>query len=463
MKSTNKTLWVMLTAVSVALSACGGGSGSDGGAQGTNVAGWSATPDWVPNNSGNSGDSGNSDSSGSDNMNNPGTSPNSNTPSAPGNSVAIRIDTSSGGINMLTASITLCVPGAKSPVQCTTVDHMLVDTGSTGVRVMASAIKNINPLLLTQAGALDDKVYTASGAIDTSKSGAWPIAECMPFASGYTWGSVKRADVTLGTRTASNLPIQVIGDGAFNTPMDCINQGGASLNTAAALGANGILGISNFTADSKDALSVALPGNYYYCTSANQCISTRMSAAKEVTNPISAFAADNNGTVIRLPAVGATGKSGITGQLIFGVNSQANNALPVNPTITFLDAYGNFATQYKGTVFNRAAIDSGTNSYAFPDSTIATSNGWYVPSSALSLEATMEATDGSNAPLKMFIPIDNAVNLTASGNSAYNNVGSYFSSGHMFLWGLPFFYGRDIYTVIGNVKIGNKTGPFVAF
>jgi hypothetical protein len=33
----------------------------------------------------------------------------------------------------------------------------------------------------------------------------------------------------------------------------------------------------------------------------------------------------------------------------------------------------------------------------------------------------------------------------------------------MFLWGLPFFYGRDVYTVIGNAKVGNQTGPFVAF
>jgi hypothetical protein len=33
----------------------------------------------------------------------------------------------------------------------------------------------------------------------------------------------------------------------------------------------------------------------------------------------------------------------------------------------------------------------------------------------------------------------------------------------MFLWGLPFFYGRDVYNVIGNAKVGKLTGPFVAF
>ena len=65
----------------------------------------------------------------------------------------------------------------------------------------------------------------------------------MPFASGFTWGSVKRADITIGNRTASNIPIQVIGDGAFTTPADCIARGGADLSTAKSLGANGILGI----------------------------------------------------------------------------------------------------------------------------------------------------------------------------------------------------------------------------
>jgi hypothetical protein len=32
----------------------------------------------------------------------------------------------------------------------------------------------------------------------------------------------------------------------------------------------------------------------------------------------------------------------------------------------------------------------------------------------------------------------------------------------MFLWGLPFFYGRDIYTVIGTAKTGQRSAPCVA-
>jgi hypothetical protein len=33
----------------------------------------------------------------------------------------------------------------------------------------------------------------------------------------------------------------------------------------------------------------------------------------------------------------------------------------------------------------------------------------------------------------------------------------------MFVWGLPFFYGRSVYTALNNATIGAHTGPFVAF
>lgn len=436
MKTIQTTLWAAMTAASVLLAACGGGSGGSNN-QGSNSIGWNATPDWIspPSDSGSSGDSSNT----------------SNIKTDKNNTVTIRVDNSMGSINMLYASIKVCVPGAQDAGQCVTVDRMLVDTGSTGVRIAASALQSLAPQLLTQAGAVDDA------------SGASPIAECMPFASGFTWGSVKRADITIGSRTASNIPIQVTGDGAFATPSDCSARGGADISTAKKLGANGILGIGHFMYDSKDALQTAVPGLYYYCPSQNSCISTRMTYAKEVTNPVTAFDADFNGTVIRLPAVPASGQAGVSGQLIFGVGTQPNNTLPRSANVFAVDEYGDITTQYQGTVFNRSAIDSGTNAYMFPDDTIATTSDWYTPSSPLNLTATMEANDGSSPPLNMAFSIDNALNLSASGNAAYSNVGAYFSYNRMFLWGLPFFYGRSVYTVIGYAKIGTRTGPFVAF
>jgi hypothetical protein len=192
-----------------------------------------------------------------------------------------------------------------------------------------------------------------------------------------------------------------------------------------------------------------------------------MLAGKEVKNPVAAFATDNNGTIIRLPAVPAGGQTSVTGQLVFGIGTQQNNALPSSATVLAVDKYGAFTTQYHGKVFTRSAIDSGTNAYAFPDDTIATSaDSWYTPAAPLYLSATIEAANGTGKPLDMPFSIADTSNLRLSGYYALSNAGANFAYGgknSMFLWGLPFFYGRDVYTVMGKAKVGNQTGPFVAF
>ncbi|HEX7914102.1 MAG TPA: DUF3443 domain-containing protein [Paraburkholderia sp.] len=443
MNALKKTLAFATAIVVIALSACGGGSSSGtGNSQGGNSIGWNATPDWTP-----------SGSNGSGNSNNSG---NPALPATGGNTVPIYVDSTMGAPNQPYVSIKVCAPGTPNQSQCVTVNNMLVDTGSTGVRIAARAIPTLAPLLLSQVGAVDDK------------TGAAPIAQCAPFVSGYLWGSIKRADVTIGSKTASNIPIQVYSDGAFPTPDDCIKQNATNLDDPSTPGMNGIIGIDNFTRDSADALTTAVTGLYYYCPLGTPCVSTRMLAGKEVMNPVAAFATDNNGTVIRLPAVPAGGQASVTGQLVFGVSTQQNNVLPASATVLAIDKYGSFTTQYHGQAFTLSAIDSGTNGYVFPDDTIPNSgNGsWYIPTSTLNLTATMESANGTGTPFQMPFSIANAYSLVATGYSAFSNLGAYLTSHeqlNMFLWGLPFFYGRDVYTVIGTAKVGKQTGPFVAF
>ena len=100
--------------------------------------------------------------------------------------------------NSAFTSITVCVPASTS--QCQTIDGILVDTGSFGVRVLSSA------LTLTLPQQKD-----ASGN---------PIAECTPFVSDETWGPIHMADLTIGSETAKGQAIQVIGggSGAMATP-----------------------------------------------------------------------------------------------------------------------------------------------------------------------------------------------------------------------------------------------------
>jgi hypothetical protein len=447
MKTFNPTLGIALLTVSVALCACGGGGSS------TSNSGidWPATPSWPVS---------------------PTPTPPSPSPSpsvGTSNTVPIVVDQSMAGVNQPAVTITLCPPGTANTSQCVTVKNMLVDTGSVGVRVTSSALTDaLKSQLLTQFGASDDKIGNA------------PIVQCAMFASGYTWGPIKRADVTIGSKKASNLPIQVIGDGGYTVPSDCMSRGGPNLGSL--LGShgnyafNGIVGIGHSVRDIATVAQTLIPATYYYCPSTNSCASTRVPLAKQVMNPVAAFSTNNNGTIIRLPALSAGGQASVTGELIFGVGTQQNNALPSNPTILAVDGNGFFTTQYQGRAIINSAIDSGTNGYAFSDTTIPTTGEWYTPSGALSLSATMEATNGSGSPVAVPFSIGNAANAMASGYAAYDNVGMYLTSLPVydvstdtmlseegFLWGLPFFYGRSVYTVLENAKVGTQAGPFIAF
>jgi hypothetical protein len=330
---------------------------------------------------------------------------------------------------------------------------MLLDTGSAGVRVLAGAL----------GSALAGRLPAQTGATDDPAGNA-PIAQCATFGSGYTWGSIKRADVTIGGEIAGNLPVQVIGDGAFATPPDCLSHGGPSLNTLGTLGAKGVIGIAPGIRDFPLAAQTVLSANYYYCPSSGSCTNTRVPLNTQVMNPVAGFAADNNGTIISLPAIRAGGQTSATGQLTFGIGTQQNNALPSTANIVSLDQNGYFTSVYRSRSLT-SIIDSGTNVYSFPDNTIPTAvlwtDTWYTPPAPLSLSASMQASNGSGIPTTVPFSLGNAVNLLASGNAAYDSLGAPMSGA--FIWGLPFFYGRNVYTVLDNAKVGPRTGPLVAF
>src|SRR5450432_2299563 len=101
--------------------------------------------------------------------------------------------------NLLFTSVTVCAPGNTS--NCQTIDHIQVDTGSSGLRLIASV------LAPTLTAALRQQV----------DPGGNPLVECAQFADGYSWGPVKVADVQIAGERAASLPMQIIGDAAFST------------------------------------------------------------------------------------------------------------------------------------------------------------------------------------------------------------------------------------------------------
>jgi hypothetical protein len=366
------------------------------------------------------------------------------------NSTAIIVDSGpsgvSGVINVPYVSVTVCRPGTTT---CQTIDHVLVDTGSYGLRLLSTSLSATLAL---------PAVKTASGA---------DAGECGKFISGYTWGAVRQADVKMADEVASAISVQVIADTGSSytsTPSTCTSAG-ANLGTLSAIGAKGILGVGMFKQDCGTACANAAISGVYYACASGSCTASAMPLASQISNPIASFAVNNNGLLMSLPSVGTAGLTSVSGTLIFGVNTQTNNTI-ASETIFKANSSGDFSTTYKGKTYSASFIDSGSNGYFFSDSTIRACSGgdFYCPASTLALSATNTASDGSATGTVNF----NVVNLvslasTISAAQVGGTVGTTTSSGNYFDWGLPFFYGRRVFVVMESNTVAGKAGPFWAY
>jgi hypothetical protein len=365
----------------------------------------------------------------------------------PVNNVDVTLDSgppaASGQVNVPFVSVTVCRPGTAI---CQTIDHVLLDTGSYGLRLIA-------PL---DTGLALPTLTSSSGAA---------VGECAQFISGYTWGAVARADVKLGGEVASALPIQIIGQapgGVATAPSTCSSVGN-NIGTVAALGANGILGVGLFKQDCGSAcVNSAVSATYYACATTG-CTSTTMPLSLQVSNPVASFTRDNNGVVLKLPSVGPGGATALSGTLFFGIGTQANNGLG-GATRYAANSKGNFSTVYKGTTMSASFIDSGSNGLYFNDSSIATcttSADFYCPASPLALSALTMAFDGTASSTISFT-LQNADKLAPATVASYigGTNGSNHSTGdNAFDWGLPFFFGRPVFVGFET----DPSGPYWAY
>jgi hypothetical protein len=330
--------------------------------------------------------------------------------------------------NMLQTSVTICVPGTTT---CQTIDNIQVDTGSQGLRILDS--------VLSPAVALP-AVSTSSGST---------AAACSVFGSGYTWGSVRLADIRLAGLVAPSTSIQVIADTAVPAAaIDC-STSGLPMLTATRLRSNGILGVGPFSADcGSGCTNMALPRWYYDCASGT-CASTTLPVSQQITN----------GVVIELPAIADGGASSVTGTMTFGIGSQSNNLLGNAQVLPGNSLKGFVTTTFQGQTFASSYIDSGSNGLFFVSSTLPRCGLWFCPASTQSMSATIKGTGGASS--NVTFSVGNATSLFATGNNAFNNLSGI--TGNSFGWGLPFFFGRRIFTAIEAQVTPAGNGPYYAF
>ncbi|HUJ17270.1 MAG TPA: DUF3443 family protein [Nitrospirota bacterium] len=346
-------------------------------------------------------------------------------------------------------SVTVCTPGTAT---CQTVNDIVMDTGSSGLRIFKVALNGLALLQIT--------------------SGSGSLATCAQFGDGSSeWGPVQSADVILGNEPAVKVPIQVI-DATF----DAIPAASGCQNadaTPTAAGFNGMLGVGLFNQDCgpycEDPHNLNIKGltyPYFSCTGKN-CTQVTVSLADQVQNPIVSLPTDSNGVIVQLPSVVSTGTTSVNGILVLGIGTQSNNIPSGGVTAFAADPFGDIRTIFGGNIYG-SFIDSGSNGLYFDASSTSALpdcggfySGLFCPQSLYTSPATINASYTGSPSNTVTFQIDNAITLLNSQNSVLPDLGG--SAPGMFDWGLPFYLGRSVYVGIDGQISALGTGPYFAY
>lgn len=369
-------------------------------------------------------------------------------------------------VNQIFTTVTVCTPG--STTNCQVIDHVLVDTSSTGLRLVGQAL---TPGGTTPAGGATPTQLTVGGNA---------LRECVNFGNAdYTWGSIVALDVYLGggatPAMVPSMPVALIGDAtAGSAPTDCAALG-TNVSSVSDLGVNGYLGINSLTSnyDCPSCVAAAQPTTYYSCPANGSCTATAVPLASQAVNPVAALPGDNNGVVVALnaPAL-ATGGQSVTGYLFFGVNTEANNNLTSSPNpaaqLLTVSSSGAFTTTFGASVLTSYLSSTSYANYFYSSTLTACTDytNYYCPPASTPESATLTGQNGLFAGVNF--NVDNAdVDFANFEYSALPGLSGPAASGSPFFWGVPFFYGRYVYVLFGGQAAPGTnplvTGPAIGF
>ena len=343
--------------------------------------------------------------------------------------------------NIPTVSVTLCIPGTTT---CQTVDNILLDTGSVGLRISHSVLTlNLHPVT----------------------DGGEDVDECYQFSSGSVFGPVVSADVVLGGEPAAHVDVQ-ISNTSLTPPSSC-----TSVSSVTSGGVNGILGIGYPFAPYDGGLYYLCPSSG--CSSGTSQISCSNSLTGsfpcQVANPVFSFPSDNNGILLSLPSLSSGGAPApVYGTLTFGLNTQNDNSLS-GLTIYGISASNSCGSNDSyleasftgGTSGSCGFLDSGSNGLFFGTTTFNVCNNntsWYCPSpSPASISLTLTGANNTTGSFALSVLSESTIANT--NNIAWNDLAGPYGNTNTFDAGLPFFFGR-------TVAVGYQTesqNPFWAF
>ncbi len=339
---------------------------------------------------------------------------------------------SPANINLPTVSARICLRNVFE--RCFTVRKLLLDTGSSGLRIFPSAIPS---------GEEPSRFLSRTA----NRSSLW---ECLPFGTVDLWGKVLPADITLGTEPAiRSLPVQVVEKSSFVPPPPC--AGGMEEERRSLSGIDGILGVSPARFDG---------GLYFVCTG-HGCRLTAPSSGEAIENPVMREEKDNNGIVLSFPGVPRKGTGPIAGELLLGVGTERDNRLP--PRIRFFpmdrDGYFQARTGDSSRIYE-GRLDTGTTALVIPDQKIRACSPPLRHLACPDRETSLSVfiSDSKGDPRKFSLPVGNAAERLLEHRAVAKDV-LYFSpeaSSPPFILGMPFFFGKTLYILYPTHSSGNE-------
>jgi hypothetical protein len=330
-----------------------------------------------------------------------------------------------------------------------TVPDVLLDTGSTGLRLLSGQVSSLGLMNVT--------------------SGGLTLTNCVQYLdNSYNWGPVATADVKMAGEVASSVPIQIIAEADFPFAAAPGSCGGTADNSVDTLLANGILGVSFAQEDCGPECETNADAGPYYACNSTSCSGTTVAVGQQLQNPVGLFSTDSNGLLLTLPTVPAGGAVSASGTLTFGIGTQSNNALGSAVVLT-PDTNGFFSTTLNGTTTSAAFIDSGSSLLFFLQPATAgltecTGQNAGLYCSTKSLTATNTGSNGQSSSVSF--NVESADVLLNSSNDVFSDLagtGVDAQLGPYFDWGVPFFYGRNVFVAIEGQSAGGTVGPFWAY
>jgi hypothetical protein len=357
------------------------------------------------------------------------------------------------GINTMYVSITLCKD--QTGTNCQTIDNIILDTGSFGLKINKSALPESFIASLTRVKTTNDETVYA----------------CNTFGSGYVFASEHYAVLQLAGDYSDNVIVQIIENSpTAEIPDSCLAKG--PFDNFEDFGANGIIGVNPaLTLSNNTILLYRKDTNGIY-------VALTESEANSVPilnqNPLTSLHYNNNGFVIQIPPTLTNTNTNIHGNLVLGINTNVNNMITKNTNLIVASESSLSTVCNSGCFYSKienpestipAVFDSGTNSWVFISNNIPLCSYGYCPESPFVWNSWVFSYDFAPNESYQVTAIITKDEESAGQELSFSVMPGwgYENTNNETLYGSPFFFGKNVYIVFPSKQNSSPIWGFESY